>query len=83
MMIGMGLFWLAIILGVVWLVRDGVERRQPEPPSENALTTLDRRFAEGALSLEEYTQRRDVLTGAAAPQADQQRHTRVSERSQR
>ena len=67
MMIGMGLFWLAIILGVVWLIRDGVERRQPEAPSENALTILDRRFAEGAVSLDEYEQRRDVLTGAAAP----------------
>jgi uncharacterized membrane protein len=67
MMIGMGLFWLAIILGVVWLVRDGVERRQPNAPSENALTILDRRFAEGAVSLDEYEQRRDVLTGAAAP----------------
>jgi putative membrane protein len=81
MMIGMGLFWLAIILGFVWLVRDSFERRQAEPPSENALTTLDRRFAEGALSLEEYKQRRDVLTEAAAPHADQKRHTRVSERS--
>jgi uncharacterized membrane protein len=69
MMIGMGLFWLAIILGVVWLIRDGVGRQQPAP-SENALTILDRRFAEGAVSLDEYKQRRDVLTGAAAPSAD-------------
>ncbi len=69
MMIGMGLFWLAIILGVVWLIREGVERRQPEAPSENALTILDRRFAEGAVSLDEYQQRRDVLTGAAASSA--------------
>ncbi len=27
MMLGMALFWGAIILGFVWLVRDGVERR--------------------------------------------------------
>lgn len=67
MMIGMGLFWLAIILGVVSLVRDGAGRRQQEAPNENALTILDRRFAEGAVSLDEYQQRRDVLTGAAAP----------------
>ena len=71
MMIGMGLFWLAIILGVVWLVRDGVEHRQPESPRENALTVLDRRLAEGAITLDEYKQRRDVLTGAAAPQTNQ------------
>jgi uncharacterized membrane protein len=67
MMIWMGLFWLAIILGVIWLVRDSVGRRQPEAPSENALTILDRRFAEGAVSLDEYKQRRDVLTGATTP----------------
>jgi uncharacterized membrane protein len=69
MMIGMGLFWLAIILGFAWLVRGGFERRQHEQPRENAVAILDRRFAEGAISLEEYTQRRDVLTGAAAPGA--------------
>ncbi len=69
MMIGMGLFWLAIILGVVWLVRTGVERPQPEASSENAQTILDRRFAESAVSLDEYKQRRDVLTGAAASSA--------------
>ena len=67
MMIGMALFWLAIILAVVWLVRDSIERRQQEAPSENALTILDRRFAEGTVSLNEYKQRRDVLTGAEAP----------------
>ena len=72
MMIGMGLFWLAIILGIVWLVRDGAERRQPEPTSENALTSLDRRLAEGAISLEEYKRRRDVLTGAAAQHTERQ-----------
>lgn len=81
MMIGMGLFWLAIILGVIWLVRDGVARRQPEPPSENALTILDRRFAEGAVSLDEYKQRRDVLTGAAAASAGAVTPLGSSERS--
>ena len=70
MMIGMGLFWFAIILGIVWLVRDGAEHRQPEPPRENALTALDRRLAEGAISLEEYKQRRDVLTDSAAHQTE-------------
>ena len=58
MMIGMGLFWLATILGVVWLAHNSREQRQPEAPSDNALTILDRRFAEGALSIDEYKQRR-------------------------
>ncbi len=82
MMIGMGLFWLAIILGVIWLVRDSVERRQPEPPSENALTTLDRRLAEGALTLDEYHERRHVLTAAGAPRPLDAR-SRTAERSDR
>jgi uncharacterized membrane protein len=64
MMIGMGLFWLAVIVGVVWLVRDGFDQRRHQPEA-TALAILDRRFAEGALSLDEYRQRRDVLTGPA------------------
>ena len=66
MMIGMGLFWLAVILGVVWLARDGFDRRQQQP-EDTALAILDRRFAEGAVSLDEYRQRRDVLTGPTVP----------------
>ena len=70
MMIGMALFWGAIILGLVWLIRDGDGRRQAGP-EETALAILDRRFAEGALSLDDYHQRKSVLTGAAAPRPDQ------------
>ena len=64
MMIGMGLFWIAVVLGLVWLVRDSGQRRH-QPPTETALAILGRRFAEGAVSLDEYRQRRDVLAGAA------------------
>jgi putative membrane protein len=70
MMIGMALFWGAIILGIVWLIRNGTEPRQRQP-EETALTILDRRFAEGTVSLDEYRQRRDVLTGTAMPRPDQ------------
>ena len=81
-MISMGLFWLAIILAFVWLVRDGIKPPQQEAPSETALTILDRRFAEGAVSRDEYKQRRDVLTGATAPLRRPGRHAPVkSERS--
>lgn len=66
MMIAMVLFWAGIILGVVWLVRGasggwrwGGERK--ETPSE----ILDRRFAEGAISVEDYHQRREVIAGGA------------------
>ena len=47
MMLGMALFWSAIILGFVWLVRDGFAGRH-ERHAETALTILDRRFAESA-----------------------------------
>ena len=70
MMIGMALLWGAIILGIVWLIRNGTEPQQRQP-KETALTILDRRFAEGAVSLEEYRQRRDVLTGTTMPCSDQ------------
>lgn len=66
MMIGMVLFWGAVILGIVWLVREGVAQRR-QSAKESALTILDRRFAEGAVSPTDYQQRRDVLTGAADP----------------
>jgi putative membrane protein len=64
-MIGMVLFWAAVILGIVWLVRGassggwhwGGERK--ETPSE----ILERRFAEGAISVEDYHQRREVIAG--------------------
>jgi preprotein translocase subunit SecG len=51
MMIGMGVFWLVIILGLAWLVR---AERQPKTASENGLAILDRRLAESAISLDEY-----------------------------
>jgi uncharacterized membrane protein len=63
MMIGMALFWVALIVGVIWLIRDAGDRR-PRAHEESALEILDRRFAEGAFSVDEYHQRRNVLTGA-------------------
>jgi uncharacterized membrane protein len=70
MMIGMALFWGAIILGIVWVIRNGTEPRTRQH-EETALTILDRRFAEGAVSLEEYCERRNVLTGTTMPRSDQ------------
>ena len=73
MMFVMVLFWAAIILGIVWLVRGGFERsradrapERPETPSE----ILERRFAEGAISVEDYQQRRELIgTGATRGRA--------------
>ncbi|HEX6663666.1 MAG TPA: hypothetical protein VF025_08320 [Gaiellaceae bacterium] len=77
----MGLLWLAVILGLVWLVRDKTDLRQ-RPPEETALTILDRHFAEGGISLDDYDERRAVLTGATRRPTDQDITSDASERSQ-
>ena len=68
-MIGMSLmmvlFWGAIILGIVWLIR-GVAWRGPaatESPArrESALEVLERHLAEGAITPEDYHVRREIL----------------------
>ena len=55
-----------VILAIVWLVRNlgaGSGRQRGEP---TALEVLDRRFAEGAISVEEYHERRRILGGGPA-----------------
>lgn len=65
MMIVMLLFWGGLIFGIVWLVRTTVDRR-PEPRTESPIDVLDRRFAEGAISVEDYHARREVLLNGPA-----------------
>ena len=72
MMVLMVLFWGAIIFGIVWLIRAGV-RGGPAPSGETFVSRespvqiLERRFAEGAISPEDYRARREILSGAARP----------------
>jgi putative membrane protein len=70
MMVFMVLFWAAVILGIVWLVR-GAGRGWSAPwerpaAKETPVETLERRFAEGAISEQEYLARRKVLVSGAA-----------------
>jgi putative membrane protein len=56
------LLWLLLIVGIVLLVRG----RDGRPAltrggRETAIDVLERRFAEGELSLEQYRERRSVL----------------------
>jgi putative membrane protein len=67
--LGMIIFWGLVIFGVVWLVRaltdqrdGGVGRRGGEPSS---LQILDRTLAEGTISVDDYRERRRILTGEA------------------
>ena len=64
MMLVMVLFWAAIILGIVWLARgafDGSRGGRRETPTE----ILERRFAEGAISAEDYNERREVIANSS------------------
>ncbi len=65
MMIPMLLFWGAVIFGIVWLIRSTVDR-QPERRTESPIDVLDRRFAEGLITEEDYRARREVLVNGAA-----------------
>ena len=64
MMLVMVLFWAAVILGIVWLARggfDGWRGGRRETPTE----ILDRRFAEGEISAEDYRERRQVIADSS------------------
>jgi putative membrane protein len=56
------LFWLLVIVGIVLLVR-GSGGRAPwkDTSRETGVDVLDRRLAEGELSLEQYRERRAAL----------------------
>jgi putative membrane protein len=63
MMVAMVVFWGAVILGIAWLVRGGFDRSRAgrRETRETPSGILERRFAEGAISVEDYRERRDVL----------------------
>ena len=72
MMIGMVLFWVLVIVLVVWLIRGGADifgSRTPErgEPRMDALQILERRLAEGDITVEEYRERRSVLREQSDP----------------
>lgn len=73
----MVLFWAAVILGIVWLVRGGFEgrrERQEQGRMPTAIELLERRFAEGAISVDEYRERRELIgRGSADPNGDRHR----------
>ena len=61
---GMLFFWVLVIVLVAWLVRTWAPGHHgPGPSAETALDVLDRRLAEGGISVEEYEERRRFLAG--------------------
>jgi uncharacterized membrane protein len=63
MMIGMVVFWAAIVFGVIWLVREYNSPRSESGKTAPPIEILERRFAEGAISVDDYWARREVLLG--------------------
>jgi putative membrane protein len=72
MMIPMLLFWGAIIFGVIWLIRSSTWGQATQADrlvsKESPVEILERRFAEGAMTLEDYQARREVLVNGGSPQ---------------
>ncbi len=67
MVAGMILFWGLLVLGLVWLFRalgEGGARR-----TLDAQEVLERRLAEGDISVEEYRERREALSSRAGDPA--------------
>ena len=68
MSIGMLLFWALAIFGIVSLVRAASDDRRVEHRQNGHEPTpveaLDRSLAEGKIDVEDYKERRKVLTGS-------------------
>lgn len=59
-MLGMLLFWGLVVMGIVWLLRDALGRGH-HGSGDDPVAILDRRLAEGELSIEDYEQRKRTL----------------------
>jgi putative membrane protein len=55
------LFWLLLVVGIVFLARARSGGSTSGGARETGIEVLERRFAEGELSLEQYRERRSVL----------------------
>jgi putative membrane protein len=59
------LFWGALIVGAVFLIRWLGDQGQMRPRKSDALETLKQRLARGEIDIEDYEARRKVLEGGA------------------
>ena len=63
-----GLFWIAVIVAAVLLLRREVPHLGRPAPS-HALRILEERYARGEISRDEFLERREVLLRASRPAA--------------
>ena len=70
MMVVIVLFWGAVIFVIFWLIRGPARgdwgRGETPVDKESPVEILDRRFAEGAITPEDYQARREVLLNGPA-----------------
>ncbi len=70
MTVGMIAFWGLVIYGIVWLVRGGQNPQRPEqPPEQSPKEILQRRLAEGEISIDEYNKLLAALEEHKPPQS--------------
>jgi putative membrane protein len=61
-----GLVWLVLWVAIIWFVVSLLRSDHPRPPAQHrttALELLEERYARGAISREEFMERRAVLSG--------------------
>ena len=68
MVLGMVAFWGAVIVVGAWLLRSASDRGPARSASPRDI--LERRFAEGAISADEYRERRGILGGSPTDTAN-------------
>ena len=57
------LFWTAVIIFVVWLVREISGRNNEKPNSNSALEILKERYAKGEINKEEFeAKKKDIIS---------------------
>jgi len=55
-------FWAAIIIFIVWAVREISGRNNEKPNSNSALDILKERYAKGEINKEEFEEKKKILT---------------------
>ncbi len=66
MALGMILFWALVVAGIVWIVREVCGHRHGGV-GKTSIEVLDERLAHGEISVEEYEERRALLSGRRNP----------------
>lgn len=59
----MGIFWGAMVVTIVWGIRQFRPRQPAGSASTSAMRVLEERFARGEIDAEEFQRRRDILRG--------------------